>query len=209
MPFALMSAELKTAMLYGSGDVKVNGKGAGNSSALYSGDSVRTAAGSTATITSSGTVITLDENSGLSLGTNKVDISQGHAVVNTTKGVVTHFAGVTASPASETAKFAVVRQNGKYEIAALTGPLTISDGKHTALLEAGNIITKSEAQSQEPAPPEPKSKRKTGAFAIPGWEVALLVGGAGAAGYGIWRATQGDHQQNQSPTSPSSHPWQQ
>ncbi len=208
MPVTLLGADFKTAMLYGKGNVTVNGKGAAGSSALYAGDSVRTFAGSSATITGSGTVVTLDENSGLAFAADKVEVSQGHAVVSAPKGIVTRFAGVNVSPASATAKFAVLGAKGRYEIAALTGSLIISDGKHSELLAAGNVAVKTDEQaSQEPAPPEPKSKRKKGAFAIPGWELAVLVGGAGAAAYSIHRAVgSDDHPAHQSPTSPR---WQQ
>lgn len=206
MPVTLLGADFKTAMLYGKGNVTVNGKGAAGSSALYAGDSVRTLAGSSATITGSGTAVTLDENSGLSFAADKIEVSQGHAVVSAPKGIVIRFAGVNVGPASATAKFAVLRAKGRCEIAALTGPLVISDGKHTELLAAGNVAVKAEEQaSQEPAPPEPKGKRK-GAFAIPGWELAVLAGGVGAAGYGIHRALSDDHPAHQSPTSPR---WQQ
>jgi hypothetical protein len=200
VPFSLVGADLRTAMLYGKGDVKINGNSAGNSAALYSGDKVLTAANATATITSAGTVITLDENTDLSFETNKIKFSQGHAVVSTTKGVVAHFANLSVSPTGDRAKFAVVHGKGTYQLAALTGPLTISDGTHTAVLEAGSAVTRSDApQSQEPAPPEPKSKRKTGVFAIPGWQWAV-VGAAGAgAGYGIYRAVTGDPHSSVSP----------
>jgi hypothetical protein len=201
VPAALIGADM-SAVLSGSGDVKVNGNRAKGTATVYAGDVVQTAKGSSATISSNGTTVSMAENSTAAYNGNDIAIKDGRTLVSTRKGTVARFANLVITPASDNARFQAAKLNGKYQVAALLGPVSISDGTNSMLLKTGEMIQKSD---QEPAPPAPaSSKKKRGAGgALPGWELALITAGvAGGVVGGLAAAGTFGGGKKESPTKP-------
>lgn len=198
VPAALIGADLQNAVLYGNGNVKVNGRSTSGTLAVRAGDGIQTAKGASATIAASGITVNLAENSDAAFTENGISIKQGRATVSSQKGMTTRFASLTITPGADKAKFQLTKLNGKEEIAALLGPVRVSDGTHSMLLESGKMMQKDE---QEPAPPAPKSnKKKQGAGALSGWEIAMITAGAaGGVVGGLAAAGTFKESQKQSP----------
>ena len=104
--------------------------------------------------------------------------------------------GVTVSPAAGVwTEFEVRDVDGRVQIAARKGDLTISDNTGTTTLAQGEQTTRDDSQSQKE---EKKKNRRVAAAAIPAWGGALdspwAVGiGAGLIGTGVvWVLVKSD-----------------
>src|ERR1700740_3586275 len=100
-PAALFGADADpVAMLYVRGDTTLNGNSVPTSSALFSGDLIRTTADSVAHINATGsTVLILNESLVQYVG-NAVTLEHGGLRISTSKLMSTRAGGVTVSPAS-------------------------------------------------------------------------------------------------------------
>jgi hypothetical protein len=188
-PAALLAADPPSAMLYSHGTALINGNSIERSSALFSGDLVQTNSDSVANINATGSSVLVLSDSLVQYQGSTLNLEHGGVTVSTSKLLATRVGGVTVSPASSGwTEFAVRDVDGKVQIAAHKGDLTIHDDKGTTTLAQGEQTTRDDAQSQD----EKKRNRRAPAAAIPPWEDALdspwAVGiGAGiAAGGTIW-----------------------
>ena len=126
---------------------------------------------------------------------NAVELEHGGVAVSTTKLLATRAGGVTVSPAASVwTEFEVRDVDGRVQIAARTGDLTISDDTGTSTLAQGQETTRDESQSQEQ-----KKKKKRAAGAAPGAGGGILdspwaigIAGGAAAGATVWVLLQNE-----------------
>jgi len=203
VPAALFAADSGAAMLYSNGTAWLNGSSLPKSSAIFSGDLVQTPAGSVAKINASGSSLTVLADSLVQFEGNAVKLEHGGVAVSTSKAMATRTGDVTVTPAANVwTQFDVTNLDGKVQIAARKGDLTIDDGTGaTTTLAQGQQTTVDESQKQ-------KKKKKNGAGgAAPGATAGILdsqvvrgIGLAAAAGVTTWVLLQGD--QPVSPVKP-------
>jgi len=195
-PSALFAADLGAAMLYSNGATWLNGSSLPKSSAIFSGDLVQTTAGSAAKINASGSTLLVLSDSLVQFEGNAVKVEHGGVTVSTSKAMATRAGDLTVTPAASVwTQFDVTNLDGKVQIAARKGDLTIDDGTGTTTLAQGQQTTVDESQKQ-------KKKKRNGAGgaggAAPGAtggildsKVVIGIGLAAVAGVTTWVLVQG------------------
>ena len=196
-PASLMAADSGAAMLYAKGTAWLNGSTVPRSSAIFPGDLVQTKPASVANINAPGSSVMILSDSLVKFEGNAVSIEHGSVTVATSKGMSTRAGDVTVAPASSAwTEFEVTDVNGRVQIVARKGDVSVSDGAQTSTLPQGQQTTRDESQTK-------KKKREGGAApaAAAGVLDSNLVMGLGAAAVGglvTWVLLQGDE-----PASPS------
>ena len=200
-PVALLAADQPAAMLYSHGNALLNGSSIERSSAIFSGDLVQTNSDSVANINATGSSVLVLNESLVQYDGNALKLEHGGVNISTSKLLATRAGGVTVSPVSGAwTEFEVRDVDGKVQIAARKGDLTVRDGNGTTTLAQGEQTTRDDSQSQD----EKKRNRRVTAAAIPAWGAALdspwAIGIAGgiAAGGALWVVFKDDD-----PASPS------
>jgi len=202
-PATLFAADPPTAMLYSHGTALLNGNSITRSSAVFSGDLVQTRVDSVANINAMGSSVLVLNDSLIQYEGSSVKLEHGGITISTSKSMVTRAGDVTVSPsASSWTEFEVRDVDGRVQIAARKGDLTISDDTGTTTLAQGQETTRDESQPQKN-----KKKRKTDVApaAAPGAAGAILdspwavgIGGGIIIGGTAWVLLQNDE-----PASPS------
>jgi ferric-dicitrate binding protein FerR (iron transport regulator) len=137
------AADQPAAMLYSHGTALLNGDSIARSSAIFSGDLVQTNAGSAANINASGSIVLVHNDSLVQYQGNAVNLEHGTVSISTSKSMATRAGDVTVSPAASVwTEFEVRDVDGKVQIAARTGDLTISDDTGTTTLAQGQQTTR-------------------------------------------------------------------
>ncbi len=196
-PASLMAADSGAAMLYAKGTAWLNGANVPRSSAIFPGDLVQTKPQALANINAPGSSVMILSDSLVKFEENAVSIEHGSVTVATSKGMSTRAGEVTVAPASSVwTEFEVTDVNGRVQIVARKGDVSVSDGAQTSTLPQGQQTTRDESQTK-------KKKREGGAApaAAAGVLDSTLVMGLGAAAVGglvTWVLLQGDE-----PASPS------
>jgi hypothetical protein len=179
-------------MLYSNGTTWLNGSSLPKSSAIFTGDLVQTTAGSVAKINALGSSLIVLSDSLVQFEGNAVKLEHGGVTVSTSREMATRAGDVTVTPtASAWTQFDVTNVDGKVQIAARKGDLTIDDGARTTMLAQGQQTTRDESEPQE------NKKRKKGAApagagGILDSKVAIGIGVAAVAGLTTWVLIQGD-----------------
>jgi len=200
---ALFAADQPAAMLYSHGTALLNGNSIARSSALFSGDLVQTNADSVANINATGSSILVLNDSLVQYEGSGLKLEHGGVSISTSKLLPTRVGNVTVSPVSGVwTEFEVRDVDGRVQIAARTGDLSVSDDAGTTTLAQGQETTRDDSQQTE----EQKKKKKrvaaayvpaTGAFFDSPWAIGI---GAGVVATGIvWAVVQGG-----TPVSPAS-----
>jgi hypothetical protein len=198
-PITLLAADLPGAMLYSHGTALLNGNSISRSSAIFAGDLVQTSADSVANINAAGSsVLVLNESLVEYQGTT-LKLEHGGVTVSTSKLLATQAGSVKVSPvASVWTEFEVRDVDGKVQILARKGDLTIKDDNGTTTLAQGQEATRDDNQQSE------KKNRRVAAAQIPGYGAALDspwaigIGGGIIIGGTAWVLVHGDE-----PASPS------
>jgi hypothetical protein len=210
LPASVFAAETNAAMLYTNGAAWVNGAHVPRfSSAIFSGDLLQTRSDSVASITQTGSSITVLADSLVQFEGSSLKIEHGGLTVSTSKGVATTAGDVKVAPASSAwTEFTVTDVDGTVRIAASKGDLLISDANGSVTLPQGQDTTRQESTDQvnnnEPQPKEKKKKKRAAGAAVAAEGGILnspIVIGAGAAaiaGVTTWVLLQSSN-----PTSPS------
>jgi hypothetical protein len=142
LPAATMSAETHAAMLYAAGTVTLNGVGYERSSAIFAGDSIQTPPSGLVTLTSEGSTVLLGPSSTMVYQGSAVELGSGTAMVTTDRAMKTQVQRLVIAPAAAgRSSYRVSRAEGKLMIAALHGPVKISDGSNDSLVTEGNTAT--------------------------------------------------------------------
>jgi len=207
VPMALLAADTNAALLSGKGSVKVNGRTVPQSSVAYVGDKIETANDATVTLTTASSVTTLAADSSIFYRGTTLQMVFGHVQVKADKSVQAYLGNLRIMPADKEARFQM-RQDGETLIlAALHGPLAVTDGVHAMVLAEGEMMTR-RVRDLEPAawaartPPAP-ALAKAG---IPsGWLIAAIAAGVGGgAAAGIVAANGSSQASNQASSQASS-----
>jgi hypothetical protein len=210
LPASVFAAETNAAMLYTNGAAWVNGAHVPRfSSAIFSGDLLQTRSDSVASITQTGSSITVLADSLVQFEGSSLKIEHGGLTVSTSKGVATTAGDVKVAPASSVwTEFTVTDVDGTVRIAASKGDLLISDANGSVTLPQGQDTTRQESTDQvnnnEQQPKEKKKKKRAAGAAVAAEGGILnspIVIGAGAAaiaGVTTWVLLQSSN-----PASPS------
>ncbi len=197
LPASLFAADSGAAMLYGNGPTWLNGSSLPKSSAVFSGDLVQTAPGSVAKINASGSSLMVLSDSLVQYEGSAVNLDHGSVTVSTSKAMATRAGDVAVIPtASVWTQFDVTSVNGKVQIVARKGDLTIDDGTGTTTLAQGQQTTRDSEPAQDNNNKK-KKKRKAGG-AVPGAAggaldspLAIGIGGGAVVGLATWVLLQG------------------
>ena len=174
-PAALFAADQPAAMLYSHGTASLNGNTIARSSAIFSGDLIQTNTDSVANINATGSSVLVLNGSLIQYEGSTIKLEHGGVTISTSKLLATRAGDVKVSPvATVWTEFEVRDVDGKVQIAARKGDLTISDNAGTTTLAQGQETTRDETQSQDDSPQKGK-KRKKGAGPAP----AAAPGAAG------------------------------
>ncbi len=203
LPGTLLAADQPAAMLYSHGTAMLNGNNIARSSAIFSGDLVQTNADSVANINATGSSVLVLNDSLVQYEGATLNLEHGGVAVSTSKLLATRAGAVTVAPVSGTwTEFDVKDVDGKVQIVARKGDLSIKDDSGTTTLPQGQATTRDDSQSNNKD--EKKRNRRVAAAAVPAWGGALdspwAVGiGAGIAiGGTAWVLVKSDD-----PASPS------
>lgn len=137
---SMLSAQTSGAMLYANGNVEVNGRAAGISNVVLSGDRVDVSQSSAGSINSNGSSVVISPNSSIQFEPASVEVLQGGARVSTTKGMSASAGQVVVSPKNKdaVAKFDVVKSENKVVVVSREGALTVKDGDRIMTVAAGS-----------------------------------------------------------------------
>jgi hypothetical protein len=199
-PAALFAADQPAAMLYSHGTALLNGNSVPRSSAIFSGDLVQTNADSVANINATGSTVLVLNDSLVQYQGSAVKLEHGGVAISTSKLLATRAGDVTVSPAASVwTEFEVRDLDGRVQIAARKGDLTISDVTGTTTLAQGQQTTREESESQKK-----EDKRRQGGTVpaasggILDSPVAIGIGTGAVLGVAAWAVIKGDD-----PASPS------
>jgi hypothetical protein len=194
---AVFAADQPAAMLYSHGTALLNGNSIERSSALFSGDLVQTNADSVANINATGSSILVLNDSLVQYEGSGLKLEHGGVSISTSKPLVTRVGNVTVSPVSGVwTEFEVRDVDGRVQIAARKGDLSVSDDSGTATLAQGQETTRDDSQQTEEQKKKKKRKRvaaayipATGAVFDSPW--AIGIGAGLVAGGTVWALVQG------------------
>jgi hypothetical protein len=195
-PLSLLAADSGAAMLYAKGTAWLNGGTVPRSSAVFPGDLVQTKPDSMANINASGSNVMILADSLVKFEGNAVAVDRGGVNVATAKGMSTHAENLTVTPASNAwTEFEVNNAEGKVQIIARKGDLSISDGSETSTLPQGQQTTRQSATK--------KTRRSGGAAPAAGGgfldsPIVIAVGAAGIGALLTWVAIESSN-----PSSPA------
>ena len=156
---------------------------------------------SVANINATGSTVLVLNDSIVQYEGSAVKLEHGGVTVSTSKSLATRAGGVTVSPAASVlTEFDVRDVDGRVQIAARKGDLTISDDHGTTTLAQGQETTRDEGSEKDK-----KGKKREGGGTVPSATggvldspVAVGIGTGVVAGVAAWALIRGDD-----PTSPS------
>src|SRR5271157_4885191 len=198
----MVAGETATAMLYTSGATWLNGSEVPKSAAVFTGDLLQTRSDSTASIQSNGSNVMVLADSLVKFEGPAVELEHGSVRVTTSRGLAARAGDVTVKPAANSwTEFQVTDVDGRVQIAAHKGDLTVQDDKGTTTVTQGQQTTRDDTTDTEKK--KKKHRRGGGAATAAGGGImsspAVVYGGLAGVGVGaIWIWTR-----NESPVSPS------
>ena len=140
LPLALLHAQTN-AMVYASGDVKLNGAPVSGASTIFTGDRLTTADSSTVSVNRNGSTVVVSPDSSIQYNASGVELVEGAAHVTTVNGMAAHAGSVIISPQSQSAKFDIARVNNQLVVTSREGAVSVNDGSHTMVVPAGGNTT--------------------------------------------------------------------
>jgi hypothetical protein len=193
-PLLMADPAPKSAMLFATGPVRVNGLGSARTSAVFGGDAIATDASATGTISSLGSVVMVPPNSLVVFQGNDIVLNTGFAVVSTTRGMRAQVGNYAVAPAQNgNGRFEVMRAGSFVHIRAARGPVTITGGGENRVLAEGASISfgkedegafaMNASQEQIPGGPPPTAERRKRSGAAVWWLGGGAASGAGAAAF--------------------------
>jgi len=181
-PSAVLMAERPSAMLITSGSVRLNGTVLPQSTSIFPGDVIDTAADSVGSLSRSGSSVVVNSDSSIRYQDDSVSVLKGMATIRTSKAMAAHAGPISVIPVTDNALFDV-RIDGKTAlIASREGALTLTDGADSFVLDPGHTAKVSldvsrDTQAPKPAAKGGEKKRKV----PPAWIIWVIAGGVGAA----------------------------
>ena len=182
LPCSMMMAETNGAILRASGPAMLNGAVVNRQAAVLKGDLV-SATTVPVSLSSNGNTVDLPSNSSIKFEGSSISLQSGHAVVTTASGMSSKIDTIMVAPASKSARYEVVKNDGKVTIAAITGSVDISDATHSTVLTEGYMTTiDPQEDSRVPSPGAKKDKAAAWGMSR---RTAILIGVGAAAAAGI------------------------
>ena len=138
----LLLAADNPAVLKSTGSVVLNGAGAPATTAIFSGDTVRTANGAVLTISAPGSTVLLPQNSQLTFKGKSVNLADGKATVTTTKGmsvIADHYR--IAPVTTGAAQYEIEKSGDALLVRASKGAVTIQSSGKTVTLSEGQVAS--------------------------------------------------------------------
>lgn len=130
LPASLLGADTGAAMLYGKGEVLLNGATLPNSSAIYPDDVIETKADSVANINVTGSTVMVGPESLVKFENNAISLEHGSVSVSTSSGFRVHVKCVTVIPAAIViTQFDVTNTNSKVHAVARKSDVNIDTGR--------------------------------------------------------------------------------
>jgi ferric-dicitrate binding protein FerR (iron transport regulator) len=185
----MLAGEAASAMLYTNGAAWLNGNEVPKSAAVFSGDMLQTRPDSTASIQSNGSNVMVLADSLVKFEGPSVELEHGAVRVTTSRGLAARAGDVTVKPVSNSwTEFQVTDVDGRVQIAANKGDLTVQDDKGTTTVTQGQQTTRDDTADTEK---KKKRRRKAGAATAAGGGIMsstpVIVGGlAVVGGVGVW-----------------------
>jgi hypothetical protein len=191
-PLQMFGGETASAMLYTIGSAWVNGTEVPKTVAMFAGDLLQTRSDSTASIQSSGSNVTVMADSLVKFEGPAVEIEHGGVRITSSRGMAARAGDVTVKPAANSwTEFQVVDVDGRVQIAANKGDVTVQDDQGTTTVAQGQQTTRDDTSDAE----KKKKKRRRGGAAPPAAQGGIMSSNAavytglgliGAAGLIIW-----------------------
>ncbi|HZD31822.1 MAG TPA: hypothetical protein VE779_09190 [Candidatus Angelobacter sp.] len=186
-PAAMLVAETGNTVLYGSGNVMLNGKEVARSASVATGDKIETAGAAATAVSTDGSKVVVNAYSAVRYESAGVNVVKGAASISTTDGLPAQAAQITITPKDKAATYEIARLDNNIVITSHTGALMISDAGKTSELDAGG--SSSRAADPTPAPgPAPQAFPVFPGSNLTGKQVftiGAVVGGASLI-TGLW-----------------------
>jgi hypothetical protein len=188
-------------MLYTNGSAWLNGSEVPKSAAVFSGDMLQTRADSTANIQAAGSTVMVLADSLVRFQGPAIEIEHGAVRVTTSRGLAAQAGDVIVKPVSNVwTEFQVKDVDGRVQIAANKGDLTIQDDKGTTTISQGQETTRDDQGNTEK---KKKRRHGSGAATAAGGGILsstpVVYGGlAVVGGVGVWLLLR-----NEPPLSPA------
>jgi hypothetical protein len=190
VPAQLMGGEVASAMLYTTGSAWLNGSQVPKSAAVFAGDMLQTRADTTANIQAAGSSVMVLADSMVKFVGPAVEIEHGSVRVTTSRGLAAQAGDVTVKPAANSwTEFQVTDVDGRVQIAANKGDVTVQDDKGTTTVSQGQQTTRDDTGDEQKK--KKKRRKGTGAATAAGGGImssnaAIYTGIGVAGGVGIW-----------------------
>jgi len=193
----MLAGETASAMLYTNGSAWLNGSEVPKSAAVFAGDMLQTRPDSTASIQATGSNVMVLADSLVKFEGPAVEIEHGAVRVTTSRGLAARAGDVTVKPAGNAwTEFQVTDVDGRVQIAANKGDVTVQDDKGTTTtVTQGQETTRDDTSDTE----KKKKKRRHGTGAAPAAGGGIMssppvvYGGlAGIGGAAIWIWTRSE-----------------
>jgi hypothetical protein len=150
IPMQLLAADTASAMLYTIGSAWLNGRTVPKSAAVFAGDIVQTRSDSTAQIHATGSNVVVLSDSQVKFQGPEVEIEHGAVQVGTARGLATKAGEVTVKPAGNSwTEFQVADVDGRVQIVASKGDLTVQDQQGTTTLSQGQQTTRDDTSDAQ------------------------------------------------------------
>src|ERR1700685_1622541 len=198
----MLAGETASAMLYTNGAAWLNGSEVPKSAAVFSGDLLQTRPDSTASIQSNGSNVMVLADSLVKFEGPAVELEHGAVHVTTSRGLAARAGDVTVKPVADSwTEFQVTDVDGRVQIAANKGDVTVQDDKGTTTVTQGQQTTREDTADTD----KKKKKHRKGSGAataatggIMSSTPAVIGGLAVVGGVTVWVWTRSG-----APVSPS------
>jgi len=186
----MLAGETASAMLYTNGAAWLNGSEAPKSAAVFLGDLLQTRPDSTASLQANGSNVMVLADSLVKFEGSAVELEHGAVRVTTSRGLAARAGDVTVKPAANSwTEFQVTDVDGRVQIAANKGDVTVQDDKGTTTVTQGQQTTRDDTSDTEKK--KKKHRRGTGAATAAGGGIMsstpVVYGGlAAVGGAAIW-----------------------
>ncbi|MFZ0799794.1 MAG: hypothetical protein WCA13_19730 [Terriglobales bacterium] len=146
----MLAGDTAAAMLYTSGAAWLNGNEVPKSAAVFAGDLLQTRPDSTASIQANGSNVMVLADSLVKFQGPAVELEHGAVRVTTSRGLAARAGDVTVKPASDSwTEFQVTDVDGRVQIAANKGDVTVQDDKGTTTVTQGQQTTRDDTSDTE------------------------------------------------------------
>jgi hypothetical protein len=186
----MLAGETASAMLYTNGGAWLNGSEVPKSAAVFSGDLLQTRPDSTASIQASGSNVMVLADSLVKFEGPAVELEHGAVRVTTSRSLATRAGDVTIRPATDSwTEFQVTDVDGRVQISANKGDVTVQDDKGTTTVAQGQQTSRDDTSDTEKK--KKRHRHNGGAAPAAGGSIMsstpVVYGGlAAAGGVAIW-----------------------